>query len=161
MNRLVAITLIAVGISSATFAQSKPTSARNSCSSDVFAVLAAAKKGDADAMACMGIKYYNVGTGVRPSDTEAFVWMHKAADAGQAGGMFFTGIAFWSGRGIEQDMVEAYKWLELSIKFSPEKNQPAATALEGITRVLSPQQIAEAKKREADWERDFQKRKKS
>jgi len=161
-NGLVSAVAVVVALSSVTMAQTPQPPSKQRCSAkdEVSALLAASKKGDADAMVCMGIKYYNVGTDVQPSDAEAAVWLRKAADSGHASGMFWTGIAYWSGRGIEQDMVEAYKWLDLSTKFR-EKNQPATTALEGITRVLSPGQIAEAKRREADWEREFQKRKKS
>jgi hypothetical protein len=108
----------------------------------------------------MGIKYANVGTEVPHDNVQAAQWFLRAADAGQAFGMYMSGMARWSGRGVEQDMVEAYKWLDLSIKFTPEKSPPVLTALEGLTRVLSAHQIADAKKREADWERAFHKRKK-
>lgn len=159
MNRLVvALTAITVSVGTIDFAQT--ASAANVCENDVPLLMAASTKGDADAMVCIGIKYSNYGSQVPRDDVKATQWFIKAADAGQAMGMFMAGVALWSGRGIEKDMVEAHKWLDLSTRFS-DRNQPAQTALDGLTRVLSPQQVAEAKKRVADWERNFAKRKES
>ena len=164
MHRLTAaLTLAALTMSTAAMAQTPSKfSTKKWCDSDVAELLAAAEKGDPDAMLCMGVKHSNKGTQVPKDDVEATRWFIRAADAGQPTGMFMAGVAFWSGRGIAQDMVEAYKWLDLSVRFNNEKNRhPALTAREGLTRVLSRQQITEAKKREADWEKEFQKRKKS
>ena len=164
MNRLtVALILLALTLSTGVMAQtSAKFSSKRWCDSDVSELLAAAEKGDSDAMLCMGVKHSNKGTEVPKDDVEATRWFIKAADAGQPTGMFMTGVAFWSGRGIAQDMVEAYKWLDLSVKFNTEKNRhPALTAREGITRVLTSKQVAEAKKRGAEWEKEFQIRKKA
>ena len=162
MNRVVvALTLVAVGLWSGALAQQTTHPSQKYRDTDVPTLLAAAKAGDADAMVWLGIRYSNSGTQVPRDEVQATQWYLKAANAGQAFGMFMSGLAFWSGRGVKRDVVEAYKWLDLSTKFTTEKNQPALTALEGLTRVLSPEQISEAKKREAGWEKDFQKRKKS
>ena len=159
MNRLVvALALFAASISSVALAQTPAPSSKKLCGSDVATYLAAAQKGDGDAMFCMGVKHSNSGTEVTRDDVQATRWFMKAADAGHPGGMFFTGVAFWSGRGISQDTVEAYKWLDLSAKLG---SQSAITARDGLTRVLSPQNIGEAQQRAADWENGFQKRKKS
>jgi len=159
MTRLVvALTLSAASISSVALAQTPPRPSKKLCGSNAATYLTAAEKGDADAMFCMGVKHSNSGTDVARDDVQATQWFMKAADAGQPSGMFLTGVAFWSGRGISQDMVEAYKWLDLSVKLG---NKSAVTARDGLTRALSPQKIGEAQQRAADWEKGFQKRKKS
>lgn len=159
MNRLVlTLALAAASVPSAVAQTPQSPKPKGWCGYDAATYLTPAQKGDADAMVCMAVKHSNVGTGVRQDDAEATRWFVKAADAGHPSGMFFAGVAFWSGRGIARDMVEGYKWLDLSAKLG---HTSAVTAREGLTRVLTPQQIDEAKKREADWEKDFQKRKKS
>lgn len=160
MTRLVvALTFVAAFVSSPAFAQTSLRSPNGKlCDSGAATYQAAVAKGDADAMFCMGVLHSNVGTDVARDDVQATQWFIKAADAGQPSGMFLTGVAFWSGRGISQDMVEAYKWLDLSAKLG---NKSAITARDGLARVLSPQKIGEAQLRAADWEKAFQKRKKS
>ena len=159
MNRLVvALTLVAAFVSSTAFAQASLRSPNGRlCDNGVATYQGAAAKGDADAMFCMGVLHSNVGTGVARDDVQASRWFIRAADAGQSGGMYLAGIAFWSGRGVKEDKIEAYKWLDLSAKSGV---QGAINSREGLTRVLSAQQIAEAKRRETEWEKDFQKRKK-
>ena len=124
---------------------------------DAPTVLAFAEKGDAHAMFCMAIKHRN---GQQVDDVQATRWFLKGAEAGHPPSMFHAGVAVWSGRGIAQDMVEGYKWLELSVKLGSGKDHGALTAREGLARVLSPEQITEARKRAADWEKVFQQRRK-
>ena len=161
MNRLVvALILGALSFPPVALAQAPATFSIIKCrDTDVRTVLAFAENGDADAMLCMALKYAN-GKHVPHDDAQATRWYIKGAEAGQPRSMFFAGVAFWAGRGVTQDMVEGYKWLDLSIKLSGGKDHGALTAQEGLTRVLSAQQITEAKKRASDWEKAFQARKK-
>ena len=124
-------------------------------------LVAAAKAGDAEAMLWLGIKHSNNNQDVPRSDIEATRWFREAAEAGEPSGMYFAGIAFWSGRGVAKDMVEAYKWMELAAKHGNASLRDTANGvLEGLARVMSPNMISEAKVREAAWVRDFEKRKK-
>jgi hypothetical protein len=161
MNRLILVLTLALLFPPAALAQAPSTFAPVKCrETDAPTVLAFAEKGDAEAMFCMAIKHRN---GQQVDDVQATRWFLKGAEAGHPGSMFHAGVAVWSGRGIAQDKVEAYKWLDLAVKFSSTSKAPYAvhaplTARDGLTRVLSPQQITEARKRAADWEKAFQAR---
>jgi hypothetical protein len=164
VNRfVVALALGALVVPAVALAQSPDKFSPVKCrETDATTVLAFAEKGDPEAMFCMAIKYRNRQ---QVDDVQATRWFLNGAEAGHPGSMFHAGVAVWSGRGIAQDKVEGYKWLDLSVKLSSIDKRPYAvhgplTAQDGLTRVLSPQQIAEAKKRAADWEKAFQTRKK-
>ena len=134
---------------------------------DMPTLLRAAYAGDSEAMLWLGVRYSNgpqatTPKGYQKDPVQAAIWYQKAADAGQASGMFFTGTAFWGGRGVAQDFVEAYKWLDLSAKHgNATERDRAVSARDGLARVMTPQQITEAKDREASWEKDFQQKKRS
>ena len=59
------------------------------------------------------------------------------------------------GLGVQQDYVEAYKWLTLSLEESTDKQNPffkqAADLRDSIAKNMNPQQIAEARRRAGDW----------
>src|SRR5262245_51093761 len=135
----VALTLVAVAIvvpASAQAPQHFPQKYRNT---DVRTLLAAAGKGDSEAMLWLGIRHTN-GTDVAKDDAQAAAWYRRAADGGQASGMFMIGAVYWSGRGVMQDFVEAYKWLDLSAKHGNViERERAIGARDSLARFISPQ----------------------
>ena len=154
---LFALTLIGVMSSLVTSAQ-KPAGP-NYRSADAPTLVAAANAGDPEAMLWLGLKYSNPKQDVPKDDVQAAAWFRKAAEAGEPSAMYYAGIAFWSGRGVTQDMVEAYKWIDLSVKYgNAQLGAPANGLKDGLTRVMTPQMINEAKVRGAEWDRAFQKK---
>jgi len=158
---LVALTLIGMSFTLTGSAQTASKVPQKYRDADAPTLFAAAKAGDTAAMLWLGVKYSNYHQDVPRDDVQATAWFRKAAEAGDPSGMYWAGIAFWSGRGIAQDMVEARKWMDLSAKYGNVALREQATGvLDGLTRVMTPQMISDAKAREADWVRAFEKQRK-
>jgi uncharacterized protein len=76
--------------------------------------------------------------------TDRVKWLRRAADNGFGLAQFTIGQMYFSGQGVVQDVIEAYKWLHLASR----QGNPAADAfLETVTPVMSAEQIEEAKRR--------------
>lgn len=159
---LVAVAFIGIGLSLTVSAQTQSKLSQKYRNADAPTLFAAAKAGDSQAMLWLGVKYSNYKQVVPKDDVQATAWFRKAADAGEPGGMYWTGVAFWSGRGVAKDMVEAYKWIDLSARYGDVALRDQANGvLDGLNRAMTAQMISDAKTREAVWVRDFEKRKKS
>jgi hypothetical protein len=57
---------------------------------------------------------YHRGLGVAVDDSEAAVWLRRAAEHGQAEGQLMLGMLFYYGRGVPQSFVQAYAWCDLA-----------------------------------------------
>lgn len=117
----------------------------------------AAGLGNAEAMLRIGFLYSN-GAGVPEDDAQAAAWYRKASDRGHGRAMFFLATAYWAGRGVPQDFVEAYKWLDLSATFaSGEDRERSAISRDslGKSTSMTPQLVAEARKRARAWQAAF------
>ncbi|HUR46348.1 MAG TPA: SEL1-like repeat protein [Candidatus Saccharimonadales bacterium] len=66
------------------------------------------------------------------------------AEAGDPEAQSALGIFYVNGRGVEKDFVEAYKWLKLA---SDQGDKDAGTAFAVIDKLMTSQEIAEAKSR--------------
>ena len=119
----------------------------------------AAAEGQADAMLQLGLLHENEGRGVSNDNSKAALWYGKAAKLGQGSAMFHLGVLYWGGRGVRQDLVEAYKWLDLaSIYANSEENRKKAAAARdsiGRSRELSAERMADAKAQSLEWQRVF------
>jgi len=71
-------------------------------------------------------------------------WLRRAADNGFGLAQFTVGQMYFSGQGVVQDVIEAYKWLHLA---SRQGNPAAAAFLETVASVMSAEQIEEARRR--------------
>jgi uncharacterized protein len=91
---------------------------------------------------------YITGQGV-PHDRDAAVyWLRKAADQGGFSGQSALAIQLWAGVGVKQDLVEAYRLMSLAIASLDEtKRAKLQPQLDMLTKMLTPAQIAEAKRR--------------
>ncbi len=69
---------------------------------------AAAAQGDASAEALLGRAYY-LGVGVPRSFSTALGWLNKAVAQDSADGMFFLGLMYEHGYGVDQDIPRAEK----------------------------------------------------
>ena len=58
----------------------------------------------------MGV-HYLTGTGVEQDFAKAVHFLRRAAEKGDAGGMFNLGICYSAGKGVEKNMQEAVRWV--------------------------------------------------
>lgn len=70
------------------------------------------------------------------------------AEGGHAGAQYNLGFNYVQGKGVPKDLVEAYFWFELAAR----QGKAIATQLrDGISRQMTPQQIAQAQKKVEAW----------
>lgn len=83
----------------------------------------------------------SVPTGATAAEIiESIKWLGAAAQQGHRDAQFYLGDAYWRGRGVKADKVQAYKWLNLSGAAGSEEARRSRTAL---TRQMTPQEIAQ------------------
>jgi uncharacterized protein len=109
---------------------------------------------------------YSMGEGVTQDHYEAVKWFLRAANQGNEVAQHSLGIAYRDGRGVPQDYVLAYMWLNLAVLHP----LPPADAIGGLMRSvatnlrndnirardelaakMTPSQIAEGQKRTREW----------
>lgn len=76
-------------------------------------LLPLATKGDANSQRELGVMYA-YGKGVQQDDTQALLWIQKAADQGDARAQRDLGVMYSTGRGVPQDDKEADRWFRLA-----------------------------------------------
>lgn len=111
----------------------------------------AADGGSASAQYNLGI-FYQFGKGVPKDPAEAARWLLKAAEQGHGRAQNNLSTFYFTGVVVQRDPVEAWKWLTLSS--DDLKGAGRDIALENrkvIEKEMTPAEIAEAKKRVADW----------
>lgn len=86
--------------------------------------------------------------GTSPNAAEGIAWYKKAAAAGHTVAQNNLGDAYWQGRGIEKDFVEAYKWFELSAERGQENAIRNRTDLQ---KQISENDLQEAVRRAKAW----------
>src|SRR5205085_6322450 len=69
----------------------------------------AAFQGIAEAQLALGLKFL-YGEGMTTNDSEALLWLRKAAEQGQAEAQFHLGNLYRDGRGTTRDLLQASKW---------------------------------------------------
>jgi len=78
--------------------------------------------------------------------------LRAAAYQGGVDAQFDLGEMYASGRGFPQDYVEAHKWYNLT------GLDRATDRRDTLAKQMTPQQLAEAQKRAAEWQAAFEKR---
>ena len=96
----------------------------------------------------MGESLYAGKRGVTKNAVAAVKWFRKAAEQNLPAAQTNLGICYERGDGVAKYEVEAYKWYLLAAAQGDSKAKSNATMLE---LMLSPEQIAEGKKRAQDW----------
>jgi TPR repeat protein len=74
-----------------------------------------------------------------------------AADQGYYAAMHELGLMYFDGKGVPQDFVTAYMWLNLAAARSPAEETNAAEARDEIARKMTREQIAEGQKLARKW----------
>lgn len=92
-----------------------------------------AEEGDANAQWMMGQSFLNSGAG-RDDAAEAFRWFHRAADQGHPLAQRDLGTLYELGRGVAQNLQEAFFWYSLA---SRQDSGRARMHREALTSSLS------------------------
>jgi len=111
----------------------------------------AAEQGVDYAQLCLGIIYAKGLGGEKPNWVEAAKWMRRAAEQGLGNAQGALGECYQNGEGVPQDYVEAYKWFNLSAAQGDLLSPKGISVQErnSITRLMTPEQIAEGQRRAA------------
>ena len=119
----------------------------------------AASLGHTDAMLRLGYLYEN-GKAVPHDTAQAAQWYRRASDLGQSKAMFMLGVCYWAGHGVPEDQIEAHRWINLAATYAVGRDQDTAVnARTALERVMTPDQVEEAKKRARDWQNALDRRK--
>ncbi len=93
------------------------------------------------------------GSGVSKDCAEAVRWYGEAAEQGHARAQFNLGLMNALGRGVPQDYVRAYMWLNLaSSRAVADDHAPFADIRDAVASLMTPQQIAEAQALARNWQ---------
>jgi len=96
-------------------------------------------------------KMYEYGMGVAQDDTRAAAWYEKAANLGDPVSQFNTSIMYYKGQGVPQDRVQAEKWWTLAMMQGGEFAETVHRSVESAEAKLTPEEIAEGKRRAEEW----------
>jgi TPR repeat protein len=107
----------------------------------------AAEQNYVEAQRDLGVCYQD-GTGVQQDYGEAVKWCRKAAEQGDDLAQYGLGCRYAKGQGVEKDQAEAYKWMLLAAAQGDSRIIKYKTLLKAN---LSPEQLAEGKRRANDW----------
>jgi uncharacterized protein len=104
----------------------------------------------------LGLVYSTGGFGVNQDLAAGRHWYLKAAERGVPEAMLNLGLIYRDGIGVKCDLVEAYKWMHLTVNFTDEGNHPgiessASAALKKLKTQLSRQELEEAERRAQEW----------
>jgi TPR repeat protein len=104
----------------------------------------AAEQGHAEAQYNLGYIYDQIGQqrtdAPREYNVEAAEWYRRAADQGHAAAQYYLGLMCMNGRGMPQDLVNAYLWFTLSVSNG---RQDAAGARDFVAQKMNREQRAE------------------
>ena len=107
----------------------------------------AAEQGNAAAQSGLG-GCYAYGIGVKEDAVEGVKWYRKAAEQGNAAAQSGLGSCYELGVGVPEDKVEAYAFYNLS---------DSRNGTDRMAKKMTPEQIAAAKERTKELEKEFKK----
>ncbi len=112
----------------------------------------AAEQGLAGAQYRLGVMYRK-GRGVALDQVEAAKWYRKAAEQGLADAQYRLGVMYNNGLGVPQDFALAHMWFNLAAsRFALGSDRDVAIkGREGVARLMTPAQIAEAQRLAREW----------
>ena len=114
----------------------------------LLALRSNAATGNAEAQNALGEAFYVGKLGAMKNAIEAVKWFHKAAEQNLAAAQSNLGICYERGDGVPKHEVEAYKWDVLAAAQGETKAKRNAALLELL---LSPEEVAEGKRRAQAW----------
>jgi len=114
-----------------------------------------AERGDPNAELKLGAAYANGQNGAA-NYPESVKWLTRSAEHGNVTAAAVLGAFDWAGRGGNQGYIDAYTWSAIAQAEGDEASGYRVAILESR---MSPAQLAEAKRRAADWLRAHRKAK--
>jgi TPR repeat protein len=97
-------------------------------------------------------RLYASGRGVTRDPSEAARWYRKAADLGLASAQYELSLAYSSGTGVAPDPVAAYEWMDLAVfRAHGSIREKYSAARNALGARMTPEQLAEAKRRAGEW----------
>ncbi len=115
-------------------------------------LLERALKGDTEAQYDLGKNYETGRIGLKKDLVQAEHWYHMAADQGDPFAQAGLAILYQFGKGVKVDLVEACMWYTLASNGSKGgDHESIADMLDDVTKLMTPDQIAEARKRAREW----------
>jgi len=103
--------------------------------------------------------HYALGRGVLQDVKQAVEWFRKASEQGHAGAQLSLGLQYVQGDGVKRDEVEGLKWISLATsRATGDTQRRSEQARDIVVKGMRPKQIAEARKRAADWQAAFDRR---
>jgi len=106
-----------------------------------------AEAGDAESQYTIGIQIENGQSGFEQDYFEAAKWYERAALQGHAAAQLYFGVFLAQGKGVQQNVVEAYKWLDLAKRGSLLDKVAASDSQKRLASYLTSEQIAEGQRR--------------
>ena len=110
----------------------------------------AAHGGDVQSASNLGMMY-EYGMGVVQDETRAAAWYLKAAESGDPASQYRVSEMYYKGRGVARDRTEAAKWWTLAMMAGGGFAQSIRTGVESAEAKLTPGELAEGRRRAADW----------
>jgi TPR repeat protein len=88
---------------------------------------------------------------VQKDSKKALEWYQKAAEKGDADTLFFLGIMYDEGRGVQKNKIQAYKWFNIAYK---KGNSEASFGMESLKEEMTVAEIKEAQGLATQWMKD-------
>jgi uncharacterized protein len=104
-----------------------------------------AAAGKAEAQFLLGFHYEHGQFGLAQDYTESAKWYLKAAEQDHHAAQLYLGILLVKGTGVEQNLVEALKWILLAKRGGAWDRHAANETQIRLEAVMTEQQIAEAR----------------
>ena len=110
--------------------------------------LRAADQGHAEAQFCLGNMYVE-GHGVPQDEQQSVSWFRKSAEQGFSPAQVNLGVIYTQGhQGVEQNLVEAHKWFNISGGAVDDEGVDLREVVEGQ---MTPDEISEAMRLAKEW----------
>jgi TPR repeat protein len=129
------------------FQKQKAKAAGKALAKSVLTIMEQAEAGDPESQFQMGIQYHQGQLGFPKDNFEAANWYRKAAEQGHAGAQLYLGVFLAQGQGVEIDLIEAFKWLELAKRGNARDKTAADDCQNKLVAFMTPDQIVEGQRR--------------
>ncbi len=111
-----------------------------------------ALKGDAEAQFNLGKMYEGGRGGLKKDYAQAAHWYRRAAEQGDPWAQASLGILFRFGKGVPQDIVQAYMWFHVAASQTRGGEQESIAEMRDAAAArMTPQQLAEARRLASEW----------
>lgn len=111
----------------------------------------AAEQGLASAQTHLGAMYSRGAGGLLQDDVAAAQLFESAARKGDGYAQFNVGLAYRDGRGVKEDVVVAYAWLNLVTTAANSPRPDGSAERDQLAQLLTKEQVSEGQRLARDW----------